>query len=127
MKARKTTSWWPNMVVLERVNAHFTLLETKAIVLVGFASVKIVGLASINIRQGQLFFVSFSSSALTGHVADIPQHLKVPSPKPSLHRFLKRQEEYFSVIYLASFPGNSSIIVVTINYFTSQIVLCCII
>lgn len=62
MKARKTTSWWPNMVVLERVNAHFTLLETKAIVLVGFASVKIVGLASINIRQGQLFFVSFDGA-----------------------------------------------------------------
>lgn len=50
------------MVVLERVNAHFTLLETKAVVLVGFASVKIVGLASINIRQGQLFFISFDGA-----------------------------------------------------------------
>lgn len=47
------------MVVLERVNAHFTLFETKAIVLVGFASIKIVGLASIKIGQRQLFFISF--------------------------------------------------------------------
>lgn len=59
MKAEKTTLWWPNMVVLERVNAHFMLFETKAIVLVGFASVKVVGLASIQIAQGQLFFISF--------------------------------------------------------------------
>ena len=58
MKAEKTTSWWLNMVVLERVNAHFTLLETKAIVSVGFASIKIAGFASIKIGQGQLFFIS---------------------------------------------------------------------
>lgn len=62
MKAEKMTSWWPNMVVLERVNAHFMLFETKAIVSVGFASIRIVGLASIKTGQGQLFFLSFDGA-----------------------------------------------------------------
>lgn len=62
MKAEKATLWWPNMVVLERVNAHFTLFEKKAIVSVRFASIKIVGLASFKIGQGQPISISFEGA-----------------------------------------------------------------
>lgn len=61
---------------------------------------------------------SFSSSAWMGHVVDIPWHLETPSPKPSLHSFLKRQEEYFPFIHIAFFPGNPSTILVAKGYFT---------
>lgn len=99
------------MVVLLRV--HFALFETKAIVS--------LGLASIKIWLGVFFSGSFDGAC--GRPSYVFEGIQQSQIQPTQVSEKARKEEYFSdiaVIQLASLPGNPSVILVALNYSTGQ-------